>query len=107
MASHGLIDSRNEIVYLGKMSTGIVRLIFVAAIVYLVMAVVRFFRNIGRNRPSTAPPKKITGVMVKDEICNTYLPREIALREVSGGKEHFFCSGECRARFLDEKRPRA
>jgi YHS domain-containing protein len=38
--------------------------------------------------------------MVKDEICNTYIPKEEAIREVRNGREHFFCSRECRKKFL-------
>ena len=34
--------------------------------------------------------------MVRDEVCNTYLPREDALRAVQDGREVFFCSEECR-----------
>jgi YHS domain-containing protein len=42
--------------------------------------------------------------MVKDEVCNTYLPKEDAIRENIGGKEYFFCSKECRQKFLEQKK---
>jgi YHS domain-containing protein len=42
--------------------------------------------------------------MVKDEVCNTYLPREDAIREVIKGEEHFFCSNDCRQKFLEAKK---
>jgi len=42
--------------------------------------------------------------MVKDEICNTYLPKEDAIKEVYQGKEYYFCSNECRQKFLEQKR---
>jgi uncharacterized protein len=35
-------------------------------------------------------------VMVKDDVCNTYIPKEEAIREVRDGRERFFCSEECR-----------
>jgi YHS domain-containing protein len=41
-------------------------------------------------------PREVQGVMVKDEICGVYIPRDAALREVRDGVEHFFCSEECR-----------
>jgi YHS domain-containing protein len=44
--------------------------------------------------------------MVRDRICNTYLPKEKALRLESGAEEHFFCSETCRERFL-ANRPRS
>lgn len=39
--------------------------------------------------------------MVKDEMCNTYLPKENALKIKVDGQEHYFCSKECRDRFLE------
>jgi len=89
------------------MIVGLFRFILFAVLAYLIMAVVRAFRRIGRQRREPEPPRKITGIMVKDEICNTYLPKEQALREVRGGRDHYFCSRECRDRFLAEKRPPA
>ncbi len=40
--------------------------------------------------------RQVRGEMVKDEICNTYIPREEALTEVRDGQERCFCSEECR-----------
>jgi YHS domain-containing protein len=40
--------------------------------------------------------------MVKDETCNTYLSREEAIVEKVGGKDFYFCSQECRLRFLEK-----
>jgi YHS domain-containing protein len=42
--------------------------------------------------------------MVKDEFCNTYLPKEDAIREVNKGKEYYFCSQKCRQKFLEQKK---
>ncbi|MGQ9470083.1 MAG: YHS domain-containing protein [Candidatus Aminicenantales bacterium] len=42
--------------------------------------------------------------MVKDEICQTYLPEEEALQEKSEGKIYYFCSETCRRRFLETKK---
>jgi YHS domain-containing protein len=44
--------------------------------------------------------------MVKDETCNTYLPREEAILEKVEGKEYYFCSQECRKKFLEQVRTR-
>jgi hypothetical protein len=38
--------------------------------------------------------------MVRDRICNTFLPRERALMAVVGGVEEPFCSAACRDRAL-------
>jgi len=42
--------------------------------------------------------------MVKDEICNTYLPKEDAIKEIYQGKEYYFCSKECQQKFLESKK---
>ena len=43
------------------------------------------------------------GPMVRDRVCNTFLPRSRALRLESGTQEHFFCSETCRDRFLADR----
>ena len=40
------------------------------------------------------------GEMVRDRICNTFLPRERALMAVVHGVEEPFCSPACRDRAL-------
>jgi YHS domain-containing protein len=42
--------------------------------------------------------------MVKDEVCNTYLPQEDAIREHIDGTDFFFCSKECRDKFMEQKK---
>jgi YHS domain-containing protein len=38
--------------------------------------------------------------MVQDKICQVYLPRNQALMLKQDGQEHFFCSVECKNKFL-------
>jgi len=71
---------------------------------YLIFLIYRFFKVIIGARKTQNTPKKITGIMVKDELCNTYLPKEDAVREILDGKEYFFCSTECRQKFLETKK---
>jgi YHS domain-containing protein len=83
---------------------GFMRLIFYAVWAYIIYSVYRFFRNVWRRvaPPAAKPePRRVSGVMVKDEACGTYIPQDDALRETVGGKEYFFCSKECRKKFLD------
>ena len=93
-------------VKLKKNMSGLLKLLYWAFLAYLVYAVLRFFRSLGRAfRPNPRPRPKIeAGVMVKDEECGTYLPREDALREIKDGKEFFFCSQECRRKFLEKRK---
>jgi uncharacterized protein len=83
------------------------RLIYYAIVAYIVYIVIRFFQNLGRSlrpsAPSSAQPR-LSGQMVKDEACGTYISKDEALREVIDGEERFFCSKECRKKFLAERK---
>jgi uncharacterized protein len=80
-----------------------IRLIYYAILAYVIYAIYKFFRNLVKphERAGTTPPT--SGAMVKDEYCDTYIPREEAIREVIDGREYFFCSRECRKRYLERK----
>jgi hypothetical protein len=47
-----------------------------------------------------APASGAGGAMVRDRICNTFLPRERALMAIVHGVEEPFCSTDCRDRAL-------
>jgi YHS domain-containing protein len=38
--------------------------------------------------------------MVRDRICETFLPKSRAILLLRDGQEHFFCSEDCRSRFV-------
>ena len=79
--------------------TGLFRLLFIAFVLYVIFAAVRFIQAIGRSPGERRRPPTLGGTMVKDEYCDMYLPREEAICEVRGGKQYFFCSRECRDGF--------
>jgi len=83
---------------------GFFRLIFYAVVAYAIYKFVMFVlapRGRMQTRTRAGGP---SGVMVKDEVCNTYLPREDALLETVEGENHYFCSQACRGRFLSERK---
>jgi uncharacterized protein len=82
------------------MVTGLFRFIFFLLLAYIIYLFVRIYFSLKRARKRTGPPRRIQGEMVKDEMCNTYVPKEEALREALDGREHFFCSEACRKKFL-------
>jgi YHS domain-containing protein len=86
------------------MFPGLLRIILYALIAYIVYTFLRAFQKLGQKSRAPRRSKKNTGLMVKDEVCNTYLPKEDALKEIREGKEHFFCSKECRQKFLSSKK---
>jgi YHS domain-containing protein len=77
------------------------RLILFVLAAYVAFLFLRIYLGLKRRRPQTQEraPREVQGVMVKDDVCGTYIPRDEALTEVRGGEEHFFCSEECRRKF--------
>ena len=77
----------------------------------LLLAVVALFWWLGRllarargaarpaRRPVSGPPQG-RGTMVRDRVCNTFLPRSRALVASVDGEDHFFCSEKCREAYL-------
>ncbi|MGB9836875.1 MAG: hypothetical protein ACPLRX_09080 [Candidatus Saccharicenans sp.] len=68
---------------------------------------VRFFQSLGEavskpDNPGSKAEKK--RVMVKDEVCNTYIPEDEAIKHQDGGKVLYFCSEECRQKYLNSAR---
>jgi YHS domain-containing protein len=86
------------------MLQGLFRIILFAFIAYIIYKFLRLYQSLSRKSKNNPAPKQISGLMVKDEICNTYLPKEDAIKEIREGKEYYFCSQECRQKFLDESR---
>lgn len=79
---------------------GFFRMIFYAVAAYLVYKFVKFVLAPLAGSPTRPRAEGRSGVMVKDEVCNTYLPREDAIRETIGGVDQYFCSEACRAKCL-------
>jgi uncharacterized protein len=92
----GFVDRAGEIVYIFVIMVGLFRFLVVVFIIYVAYLIIRFFRALTRPRTAPKPRAEIQGLMVKDDVCNTYIPREEAIREIRDGREHFYCSEECR-----------
>ncbi|NIO49889.1 MAG: YHS domain-containing protein [Candidatus Aminicenantes bacterium] len=86
------------------MIIGILKIILYAFLAYIIFLIFRFFRALNKASKPPRASKGASGIMVKDEFCNTYLPKENAIRQVYEGKEYYFCSSECRQKFLEQKK---
>jgi YHS domain-containing protein len=84
----------------------LIKLILYALLAYGVYMIIRFFSRLNQSARTPSTQQKTSGVMVKDETCNTYLPKEDAIKEIHEGKEYFFCSDACRQKFLQSRQPR-
>lgn len=86
------------------MISGFFRLIFYAVIAYLIYKFVMSVLAPLTRTQTRSRAEGRSGVMVKDEVCNTYLPREDAVRETEGGVDHYFCSQACHDKFLAKRK---
>jgi hypothetical protein len=66
-------------------------------VLFLVRLGLRLFTT-GRRR--RVPAHRGTD-LVRDRVCNTFLPRDRALAGTVGGRTEHFCSAECRDRAAD------
>lgn len=87
------------------MITGLFRIIVYGLIAYLIYLVYRFFKAINQGSKHPRITKQPSGIMVKDETCNTYLPKEDAIKVQYEGLDYFFCSQECKQKFLNTYKP--
>jgi uncharacterized protein len=78
------------------------QLLFLALIValgYLISILLFPRRRIPRATGGRAPTP-VTQEMVRDPVCQLYLPRAEAIRRQVRGQEYFFCSPGCLDKFL-------
>jgi uncharacterized protein len=69
-------------------------------VLLLVRFVVRFVVSAVQGYRQAAPPGKPELEMVRDRVCDTFLPRSRALVARVNGREQHFCSAACRDRAL-------
>ncbi len=77
------------------------RLILGLALGYMAYRVLRrlkeMFTLTGQSQHAPKVPEP--DVLVKDPVCQTFIPRQEALKLTKGGQEYFFCSEGCLKRF--------
>ena len=58
--------------------------------------------------PKRNPPQEIQDEMVQDPVCQVYLPKRQALvLKSSNGMIYYFCSTQCRDKFIKEAKARS
>ncbi|MFI5183977.1 MAG: hypothetical protein ACHQNV_06245 [Vicinamibacteria bacterium] len=77
----------------------------VVGVLVVVRMVLRGLAALSRDaRPAAAGPRPSQGKpvsdLVRDRTCNTFLPRDRAVRAVISGREEHFCSDACRDRAM-------
>ncbi len=91
--------------------SGLLRILF---LVFIVMAVLSFVRGIvaspksgGERGPEPNEPGAAratrTGKLFKDPVCGTYVTSEGSPTAVHDGESVYFCSDDCRTKFLSSE----
>jgi len=85
---------------------GLFRFFLYVIVAYVIYTFLRFLLSPRRPLRQDRSRPQLSGIMVKDEVCNTYLPRDEAILEKTDGEDHYFCSQECRRIFLEQRKSR-
>ena len=75
----------------------VVNLVRIVVVLMAVRFVLRFIAAVVQGYQG-APRREVATDMVRDRVCDTFLPRSRALVAVVDGREQHFCSAECRDR---------
>lgn len=81
----------------------LLRLTFIAVALFAAMSLLRGVLSPERSGQRTRTPaggREHRGKLVKDPICGTYVPTQTALSTHMDSETFYFCSEECRSRFI-------
>jgi hypothetical protein len=82
----------------------VVRFVALAVVAFLIFLIVRasvnsFLAGL-RGGPRSAPRRAGLDELVKDPVCETYIPRRKAISRGSGPDTRYFCSAACADKYL-------
>jgi len=84
------------------------RLLILLALAYLGYRAVKswLLENTSFSKPPDSSPetREIDDVMVKDPVCNVYFARKEGVHARIEGEDMYFCSTECRDRYMETKK---
>jgi len=85
----------------------LIRLLALLGLLWTGKQVVHQVSAVFRPRPNgdgNASEQEVNGEMVKDPICQTYIPTSLALQKTINGQRYYFCSEECASKFAEQHR---
>ena len=80
------------------------RLLIFLGLFYLLYRVVKSWmasQHTSKTATYHQKPAEIDDVMVKDPFCEVYFPKRDGIRITHAGQELFFCSTQCRDKFIE------
>ena len=85
------------------------RLLIIAGLIYLLYRAFKSWMiKVGHRSDGSVDGGDrgaIDDIMVKDPQCHVYFPKRKAVQAAADGEELYFCSAECRDKYLLEKTP--
>ena len=81
------------------------RLLIIIAVAYLAYRALKswMLQNASTKKPVAGETAgEIDDVMVKDPFCQAYFPKRNGVRLKANGEDFYFCSQECRDKFVAE-----
>ena len=57
--------------------------------------------GLSQNTVSGDTTQQIDDEMIKDPVCDMYFPKKDGVRLKSDGKDYYFCSSDCRDKFVN------
>jgi YHS domain-containing protein len=79
----------------------IMRILAFALIVWMIRQLLASIQGFGKNRSKKSPAEE-TGVMVRDPVCGMYMDPRVAIRLNRHDKDVYFCSENCKSKYLSE-----
>jgi YHS domain-containing protein len=85
----------------------LIRWIIILIVGFFLLRFLRRFLS-SPNLPERNPPREIQDEMVQDPVCKVYLPkRQAKVLNSANGIQYYFCSAECREKFIQEAKDRS
>ncbi len=81
-----------------------VRFLALAIVAFLLFLIIRasvraFLAGLGVGARPATPQRARRDELVKDPVCETYIPRQKAISRGSGADTRYFCSAACADKF--------
>jgi YHS domain-containing protein len=82
----------------------VLRLLALAVVALLIFLLIRavvsaFLAGLRGTRRTGGPTRALRNDLVKDPVCETYVPRRTAIARTAGPMTYYFCSPACAAKF--------
>ena len=80
------------------------RLLILLGLIYLCYRALKSWMiqsGLSQNTVSGDTTQQIDDEMIKDPVCDMYFPKKDGVRLKSDGKDYYFCSSDCRDKFVN------